>query len=89
MDGFDINMVEVILVSGIGGVGVRAITGWLKKQLNVKKGFVTYVLSLVACAAATAAYLVPVGWNTTLFVMYTAFVFASANGIYRATKKTS
>ena len=88
MDGFDINMVEVILVSGIGGVGVRAITGWLKKQLVVK-GFLAYALSLVICAAATAMYLVPVGWNTTLFVMYTAFVFASANGIYRATKKTS
>ena len=86
MNGFDINMVEVILVSGIGGVGVRAITAWLKARLRVK-GFVAYLLSLVICAAATAMYLVPVGWNTTLFLMYTAFVFASANGIYRATKK--
>jgi hypothetical protein len=87
MNGFDINMVEVILVSGIGGVGVRAITAWLKTKLVVK-GFVAYLLSLGVCAAATAAYLVPMGWNTTLFVMYTAFVFASANGIYRATKKS-
>lgn len=82
-------VVEAILVTGIGGVSVRAITGWLKKKLAVKKGFATYLVSLAVCAAATALYLVPTGFVWTQFAMYTAFVFAGANGIYRATKKTT
>ena len=88
MTNFDPTIVEIILVTGIGGVGVRAITAWLKKQLRVK-GFAAYAVSLLVCAGATAAYLVPTGFTWLAFAMYTAFVFASANGVYRATKKTT
>ena len=83
---FDPGIVELILVAGIGGVGVRALTAALKNWLKVK-GFLAVIVSLVVCAAATAVYLIPAGifsWGN--LAGYTAFVFVSANLIYRATK---
>ena len=75
-----------ILVSGLGGLGVRAVTAMLKNALRVK-AFLAYLLSLVVCAAATAGYLFIAGWSWLSFAVYTAFVFLAANGWYRASHK--
>ena len=80
----DLSVVEIILVSGIGGLGVRAIVSQLKNFLKLNSQFANLALTFVVCAAATAAYLVPVGWNWGLFAVYTAFVFAASQGWYRA-----
>ena len=82
-------VVEAILVTGIGGVSVRAITGWLKKKLAVKKGFMIYLVSLAVCAVATALYLLPTGFVWAEFAVYTAFVFLGANTAYRVSKRTT
>jgi len=82
----DFTVIETILVSGIGGLGVRALTAQIKKWLGIK-GFWVYLVSLGVCAAATAAYLFAAGWNWLAFAIYTAFVFLAANGWYQATKK--
>jgi len=84
---FDPAVVELILVTGIGGLGVRALTALLKNWLKAK-GFLAVAISLVVCAAATAVYLVPAGIFSWIDLAgYTAFVFVGANLIYRATKK--
>jgi len=83
---FDPGVVELILVTGIGGVGVRVLSAAAKNFLKVK-GFLALLVSVVICAAATAVYLVGAGSFTWgMLAGYTAFVFLSANFIYRATK---
>lgn len=90
----DLSIVETILVSGIGGLGVRAVVSLLKRllrldNLEVKaRKIVTLALTLIVCAGATAAYLVPIGFGWGLFAAYTAFVFAASQGWYRATQQT-
>lgn len=87
----DLGVVEAILVSGIGGLGVRAVVSLLKElfkleRLNVKlRKIVTLAITLVVCAGAVAIYLVPAGFTLGLFAAYTAFVFAASQGWYRAT----
>lgn len=87
----DLAIVETILVSGLGGLGVRAVVSLLKElfkldTLDVKiRKILTLVLTLVVCGVAVAIYLVPVGFAWGLFAGYTAFVFMASQGWYRAT----
>jgi len=83
---FDPKIIELILFNGVGGLSVRALTAQLKKRLRAK-GFYAYFVSLLACAAATAVYLLFAGWNWLAFASYTGIVFAVANGFYRVSKK--
>lgn len=84
---FDFKVAEMILVSGIGGISVRVLTSLIKNAIKKAKGIWAYLASLAASAAATAAYLIPAGWNWLAFIVYTAMVFVFANGFYRASHK--
>ena len=82
---FDPNVVEAILVAGIGGLPVRVIVAFLKQQFNLS-GIVALAVTFVVCAAATAIYLAIAGFTWWGFAIYTAFVFMASQGWYQATK---
>lgn len=83
---FDPAIVQIIL-AGVGGLTVLAITELIKRWLNAS-GLGAYLISLAVSAAATAYYLVSSNTFTVLaFIGYTAFVFVAANGIYKAAVK--
>jgi len=82
----DIAAIELILITGVGGFAVGALTEMLKRALKAQ-GFFAYVISFAVSAAATAYYMVTIGWDMLLFIIYTFLVFAAANGFYKIVKK--
>jgi len=81
----DLGIVEAILVSGLGGLGVRVVVSMLKDFLRLNNKLLMLALTLVVCGVAVAIYLIPVGFAWGLFATYTAFVFMASQGWYRAT----
>ena len=83
---------EFILTFVIGGIGLRGVIAWLKKQLRVK-GFLALLVGFGVCAAASAIYiLVAQTFNLPLatwsdFILLTCEVFAGTQAVYQATKK--
>lgn len=82
----DIAAIDLILITGVGGFAVGTLTEMLKRALKAQ-GFFAYLISFGVSAAATAYYMTTIGWNTLLFIIYTALVFGSANGFYKIVKK--
>ena len=89
-------VVEIIIATGVGGVGVKAITELVKRGLvkvfKVTADGMKKVLSYVACAVtsagATVAYLTSIsGFTWTAFIGYTLAVFALASGLYKSQPK--
>jgi hypothetical protein len=82
----DIDAVELILITGVGGFAVGTLTEMIKRALKAS-GVGAYAVSLVVSAAATVSYMVGTGWNTLLFVVYMALVFGASNGFYKLVRK--
>lgn len=83
----DPETVDAILLTGIGGLGVLALTEMAKRLLNAA-GALSYIISGVVSGAATAIYLAMQQQFTLLaFVVYSVLVFLSANGIYKVVVK--
>ena len=82
----DLTKVELILLTGVGGFGVAALTEMLKRWLKAS-GLAAYGISLAVSAVATAYYLVQTGWNLWQFIGYTVLVLVLANGFYKVVKK--
>lgn len=83
------NAIVLLILSGIGGVGVVGVTQIIKKAIKAT-GALAVLISLVVSSGFTLYYLV----NTATFsplnmIGYTALVFASANGIFKATHAPS
>jgi len=86
---FDPAVVDAILVAGLGGLGVTALTEMLKRLLKAA-GALSYVISGVVSAASTAAYLAMSGtFNIVSFAIYSVLVFLTANGIYKFSAKAA
>lgn len=84
----DLSAVEVIM-GGALGLTVLGVTEVIKKALKVS-GVAAYLISLVVSAAATAYYLVTMHiFTIVLMIGYTLYVFAVANGIFKATHTPS
>lgn len=85
----DPETVDAILLTGVGGLGVLALTEMAKRLLNAA-GALSYITSGVVSAAATAIYLAMQQQFTLLaFMIYSVLVFLSANGIYKVVVKAS
>jgi len=85
----DPNVVEVIL-GGVLGLTVLGVTEVIKKFLfkppNPVPSWAGYLISLVVSAGATAYYLFSNHtFSIVLFAGYTVYVWAVANGIFKAT----
>lgn len=85
----DTAVVELILVTGVAGFSVSALTQVLKrfieKTFRFEEKWLGLVVSLIASAAATAIYLIGTGWSTLLFFIYSILVWAVANGFFKIT----
>lgn len=80
----DPSIVEVIL-GGVLGLSVLGVTEVIKKFLKAS-GIGAMLISLVVSAGATAYYLISSATFTPLLMVgYTLYVFAVANGIFKAT----
>jgi uncharacterized membrane protein HdeD (DUF308 family) len=80
----DPTIVQVIL-GGVLGLTVLGVTEVIKKFLKVS-GIWGYIISLLVSAAATAYYLVSNHlFTVVLMIGYTLYVWATANGIFKAT----
>lgn len=81
---FDPTIVDVIL-GGVLGLTVLGVTEVVKKFLKAS-GVAAYFISFAVSAGATAYYLISQHTFTlVLFVGYSLYVFAVANGIFKAT----
>lgn len=81
---FDQGIVLLIL-TGIGGIGVVGVTQIVKNFLKAKSA-AAVLISLVVSAGFTAYYLLSTAtFSPLLMAGYTLLVFASANGIFKAT----
>jgi hypothetical protein len=78
-------IVNSILVGGLLGFGVIAVTQILKTLFHVQGGVVVFGISLAVSAAATIIFLITGGGGFTIlkFVGYTVAVWAVANGWYK------
>ena len=86
---FDNATVQLIL-TGIGGLTVVGVTEIIKNFFKAK-GVGAVILSLVVSAGFTAYYFIAVAPPFVLlsFAGYTLLVFATANGIFKATHTPS
>lgn len=95
MEGLDSNVVTAILVTGVGGLGVTALTELLKRFLqNVFKlegsKAIGYVCSAIVSLVATAVMLFTSGgFTVTAMVGYSLAVFLTANGIFKFSAKAA
>ncbi|MHA1280689.1 MAG: hypothetical protein ACTSQ8_26345 [Candidatus Helarchaeota archaeon] len=86
---FDSAFVQVILLTGVGGLSVAAATEMLKRLLKAT-GVLAYVISAVVAVAATAFALVTAGTFTIGgLLIYSVAVFLTANGIYKFSAKSA
>lgn len=86
-------IVEIIL-GGALGLTVLGVTEVIKRFLfkppKPVPGFAGYAISLIVSAGATAYYLINShSFAPVLFVGYTLYTFAVANGIFKATHTPS
>jgi len=86
---FDNSVVQLIL-TGVGGLTVVGVTQIVKDFLKLK-GAGAVLLSLVVSAGFTAYYFIAIAPPFVLlqFAGYTLLVFATANGIFKATHTPS
>ena len=86
---FDTATVQLIL-TGIGGLSVLGVTEIIKNFLKAK-GLGAILISLAVSAGFTAYYFLAVAPPFALlpFAGYTLLVFATANGIFKATHTPS
>ena len=86
---FDQNVVELIL-TGVGGLTVVGITQIVKTFLKLKS-VPAVILSFVVSGGFTAYYFIAVAppFVFLTFAGYTLLVFATANGLFRATHTPS
>jgi len=81
---FDSTIVEAIMAGALG-LTVLGVTEIVKRFLKAS-GIGAYLISLAVSGAATAYYLIAAHVFAVLpFVGYTLLVFATANGIFKAT----
>ena len=86
---FDSAFVQIILLTGVGGLSVAAATEMLKRLLKAT-GVLAYVLSAVVAISATAFALATAGSFTIMaLLLYSAAVFLTANGIYKFSAKSA
>jgi hypothetical protein len=83
-----------IILGGVMGLTVLGVTEVIKKALfkppKVVPLLAGYGISLVASAAGTAYYLLTThAFTPVLMIGYTAYVWAVANGIFKATHTPS
>jgi len=84
----DLSVVNVIMAGALG-LTVLGVTEIVKRFLKVS-GIGAYLVSLVVSAGATAYYLITNHiFTVILFIGYTLLVFATANGIFKATHTPS
>jgi len=86
---FDPTIVQVIL-GGVLGLTVLGVTQVIKnfmfKPPKPVPAVAGYLISLLVSAAATAYYLISTHtFTAVLMIGYTAYVWATANGIFKAT----
>lgn len=75
----------LLILAGIGGVGVVGVTEIVKNFLKAS-GVGAILVSLVVSAGFTAYYLLSTGqFGVVKMAGYSLLVFASANGIFKAT----
>ena len=86
---FDNSVVQLIL-TGVGGLTVIGVTEIIKGFLKLK-GVAAIILSLVVSAGFTAYYFLAIAPPFVLltFAGYTLLVFATANGVFKATHTPS
>ena len=86
---FDNATVQLIL-TGIGGLTVVGVTEIVKNFLKAK-GVGAVLISLAVSAGFTAYYCLAIAppFNILTFGGYTLLVFATANGIFKATHTPS
>lgn len=83
------NSIVLLILAGIGGVGVVGVTQIIKNALKAT-GVLAVIISLLVSAGFTLYYLVSTGTFTPILMIgYSLLVFASANGIFRATHTPS
>lgn len=83
---FDPGIIAIIVGAGVLGMPLNFLIKKIKEKFNVS-GIWVYGIEILVCCGATASYLASIqGWNTTLFGVYSALVFASVHGIYVAKK---
>ena len=86
---FDSAFVQIILLTGVGGLSVAAATELLKRLLKAA-GVLAYVISAAVAIAATAFALVTAGTFTVGgLLIYSIVVFLTANGIYKFSAKSA
>ncbi len=89
MPEFSPAFVDAILLTGVGGLSVTALTELIKRLLKAE-GVLAYVISAIVSAAATTFALVVAGQFTIIsFLIYTIAVFLTANGIYKFSAKAA
>lgn len=86
---FDTAIVDLIL-TGVGGLTVVGVTEIIKNFLKAK-GVGAVLISLLVSAGFTAYYFLGVvqAFSILPFAGYTLLVFATANGIFKATHTPS
>lgn len=86
---FDTAIVDLIL-TGVGGLTVVGVTEIIKNFLKAK-GVGAVLISLLVSAGFTAYYFLGVvqAFSIFPFAGYTLLVFATANGIFKATHTPS
>jgi hypothetical protein len=82
---FDISQVEVILLTGIGGIGVKGLTEIIKRFLKVD-GLKAVLVSAGVSIIGVGYYFFAMkySFNIGYFVLYAALVFLAANGLYKS-----
>lgn len=86
---FDPDVVDKILITGLGGLSVAALTEMAKRLLKAT-GILAYVISGVISIGATAFALATSGsFNIGSLAVYSVAVFLTANGIYKFSAKAA
>lgn len=86
---FDPEVVNKILITGVGGLSVAALTEMVKRMFKAQ-GVLAYVISGVVSIAAAAFGLLSSGsFNIGSLAIYSVAVFLTANGIYKFAAKAA
>lgn len=86
---FDSAFVQIILLTGVGGLSVAALTEMLKRLVKAT-GILAYIVSAIVAITATALALFTAGIFTIGgLLIYSVAVFLTANGIYKFSAKSA
>lgn len=84
----------VLAIMSLFGIGVIGATEIVKRLFKIEnladklKDIMGYVISFIVSGACTAVYFLKESmFNWTAFILYTIYVFAFANGLWKAGKK--